>query len=44
MSRAFAYALRPIVINAAKPKDKPYALTDGGGLYLEVLPTDTEED
>ncbi len=32
MSRAFAHALRPVVINAAKPKDRPYALTDGGGL------------
>ncbi|MFA7437087.1 tyrosine-type recombinase/integrase [Castellaniella sp.] len=42
MSRSFAYALRPVVINAAKPKDKPYALTDGGGLYLEILPTGTK--
>lgn len=23
----------------AKPKDKPYKLTDGAGLYLEVMPT-----
>lgn len=23
----------------AKPKDKPYKLSDGGGLYLEVMPT-----
>ncbi len=23
----------------AKPKDKPYKLFDGGGLYLEILPT-----
>lgn len=23
---------------AAKPKDKPYKLSDGGGMYLEVLP------
>lgn len=26
-------------ITNAKPKDKPYRLTDGGGLYLEVTPT-----
>jgi hypothetical protein len=24
---------------AAKPKDKPYKLSDGGGLYLEVMPS-----
>ena len=23
----------------AKPKDKPYKLPDGGGMYLEVMPT-----
>ena len=23
----------------AKPKDKPYRLADGGGMYLEVMPT-----
>ena len=23
---------------AAKPKEKPYKLADGGGLYLEVMP------
>jgi len=38
----FSYALRPVVIDAAKPKDKPYAMTDGGGLYLEILPTGTK--
>jgi len=32
------YSLRPSVINAAKPQDKAYVLTDGGGLYIEVLP------
>jgi integrase len=32
------YALRPTVINAAKAKEKAYVLTDGGGLYIEVLP------
>lgn len=26
-------------IEAAKPKDKPYKLTDGHGLYLHVMPT-----
>ncbi|MGJ4889014.1 tyrosine-type recombinase/integrase [Bradyrhizobium sp. HKCCYLRH3099] len=25
-------------IDRAKPKDKPYKLADGGGLYLEVMP------
>lgn len=32
------YTLRPPVINAARPGPRPYVLTDGGGLYLEVLP------
>lgn len=36
--RHINYTLKPTVINASKPKDKPYVLTDGGGLYLEVLP------
>ena len=26
-------------IDAAKPKSKPYKMTDGSGLYLEVMPT-----
>jgi integrase len=26
-------------VKNAKPKDKPYKLSDGGGLYLEVMPT-----
>jgi integrase len=26
-------------VNNAKPKEKPYKLADGGGLYLEVMPT-----
>lgn len=25
-------------IDAAKPKEKPYKLSDGDGLYLEVMP------
>ena len=37
--RSVNYALRAMVINAAKPKSKPYVLTDGGGLYVEVLAT-----
>ncbi|WP_374406855.1 tyrosine-type recombinase/integrase [Hydrogenophaga sp.] len=37
--RSVNYALRATVINAAKPKAKPYVLTDGGGLYVEVLAT-----
>lgn len=29
-------------IKAAKPKDKPYKLADGGGMYLEVFPNGTK--
>lgn len=32
-------ALSALAINAAKPKDKPYKLTDELGLYLLVMPT-----
>ncbi|MDY7579446.1 integrase arm-type DNA-binding domain-containing protein [Herbaspirillum sp. RTI4] len=31
--------LTDIQVKNAKPKDKPYKLADGGGLYLEVIPT-----
>ncbi|MDP3678428.1 MAG: integrase arm-type DNA-binding domain-containing protein, partial [Methylotenera sp.] len=31
--------LTDIAIKGAKPKDKPYKLSDGGGLYLEVAPS-----
>lgn len=31
--------LTDIQVKNAKPKDKPYKLADGGGLYLEVMPT-----
>jgi integrase len=31
--------LTDVQVKNAKPKDKPYKLTDGGGLYLEVMPT-----
>ena len=36
--RHINYSLKPSVINAAKPQEKPFVLTDGGGLYIEVLP------
>ncbi|MGV8893170.1 MAG: tyrosine-type recombinase/integrase [Burkholderiaceae bacterium] len=26
-------------VKTAKPKDKPYTLADGGGMYLEIVPT-----
>ncbi len=31
--------LGDVQVKNAKPKDKPYKLFDGGGLYLEVMPT-----
>lgn len=36
------YTLKPAAIDNAKPRDKAYALTDGGGLLLEVLPSGTK--
>ena len=33
------YVLKPAAIDNAKPREKAFALTDGGGLLLEVLPT-----
>lgn len=33
--------LTDLKIRAAKPKDKPYKLTDNGGLYLEIRPRGT---
>jgi hypothetical protein len=36
------YLLKPITIYNAKPRDKAYSLTDGGGLLLEVLPSGTK--
>lgn len=33
------YTLKPLTIDNAKPKEKAYALTDGGGLVLEVMPS-----
>ncbi|MBL8243165.1 MAG: integrase arm-type DNA-binding domain-containing protein [Rhodanobacteraceae bacterium] len=35
---ARAKPLVTVAINAAKPRDKPYKLADGQGLYLEVMP------
>lgn len=37
--RHINYVLKPATIDNAKPKDKRYDLTDGGGLVLEVLPS-----
>lgn len=37
--RHFNYTLTPTGINNARRKDKPYKLTDGGGLYVAVAPT-----
>ena len=31
------YTLKPAKIDNAKPREKAYALTDGGGLQIEVL-------
>ena len=31
-------ALTDTAVRTAKPKDKPYRLADGGGLYVEVMP------
>nr|WP_246295000.1 integrase arm-type DNA-binding domain-containing protein [Schlegelella koreensis] len=31
--------MKPATIDNAKPRDKAYPLTDGGGLYVDVLPT-----
>jgi hypothetical protein len=31
--------LTQLQVRNAKPMDKPYKLADGGGLYLEVMPT-----
>jgi integrase len=33
------YTLKPPTIDNAKPRDKAYSLTDGGGLQIEVLPS-----
>lgn len=36
--RHFNYVLTPTRINNAKPKEKPYKLVDGGGLFILVSP------
>ncbi|KQV85465.1 site-specific integrase [Rhizobacter sp. Root1221] len=36
------YTLKPITLDNAKPRDKPYSLTDGGGLLVEILPSGTK--
>ncbi|AMP36820.1 tyrosine-type recombinase/integrase [Ralstonia solanacearum] len=36
--RHFNYVLTPTRLNNAKPKDKPYKLVDGGGLFVLVSP------
>jgi hypothetical protein len=33
-----ATPLTDLRIKAAKPKDNPYQLADGGGMYLEIMP------
>jgi integrase len=40
--RHINYVLKPATIDNAKPKDKRYDLTDGGGLVLEVMPSGTK--
>jgi hypothetical protein len=35
---AFKLALTETEVKRSKPGDKPYKLTDGGGLYVEVMP------
>lgn len=37
--RAVNYKLKAAQLTAAKAKEKPYLLADGGGLYVEVLTT-----
>ncbi len=36
--RICTYSLKPAQIDNAKPREKPYTLTDGGGLHVEILP------
>ena len=31
--------LSDVAIRSAKPQEKPYKLTDGGGLYVQVMPS-----
>jgi hypothetical protein len=34
--------LTDLQVRSAKPQDKPYKLSDGGGLYLEIRPVGTK--
>ncbi|MEB0011283.1 integrase arm-type DNA-binding domain-containing protein [Glaciimonas sp. Gout2] len=34
-----ASPLTDLQVKSAKPRDKPYTLADGGGMYLEIAPT-----
>ena len=36
------YTLKPVTIDNAKPREKAYSLTDGGGLIIEILPSGTK--
>src|SRR5581483_11011590 len=36
MAKRHRYLLSPLDVSRAKPKEKPYRLADGGGLYLWV--------
>lgn len=40
--RTFNYQLTDLKISKAKPRDKPWSLLDGGGLYLWTLPSGTK--
>ena len=37
--RHINYVLNPVAIGKAKPREKAFTLTDGGGLFVEVLPS-----
>ncbi|WP_322007991.1 tyrosine-type recombinase/integrase [Paraburkholderia tropica] len=37
-TRHFNYTLTPTRLNNAKPKEKAYKLTDGGGLFVQIMP------
>lgn len=39
VDRTVNYRLKAATINATRPRDKPYSIADGGGLFVEVLPS-----
>ena len=39
--RRVNHVLKPATIDNAKPREKAYALTEGGGLQVEILPFTT---